>query len=293
LSSSASNSGSAGPSLGPALKDLRVQRGLSGKRLAELAGLSQSKISRIETGVTTPSEADVVRLTGALGADETLTRQLLAEARRSRERVKEWESGEVDLASRQQETEHIEAAATDFKVFQPTLVIGLLQISSYAEAVLSAMQKLAAPDLSGTPARAVSARVHRQEILDEETRRFDFVMTEAALSNRYCSAEDMLAQIRRIEQMAQRPNITISIIPNDLPGWTVPPLHAFSIYDDRYVFVDLFDTGLSKHDESEDGFYGRVFAAMKAQAVTEIKPVLKKYRDLYLAELTRDDHTAG
>jgi transcriptional regulator with XRE-family HTH domain len=293
VSSSANNSGSAGSSLGPTLKDLRLQRGLSGKHLAELAGMSQSKISRIENGLTTPSDADVARLTGALGAGETLTRELLAEARRSREPVNEWESGEVDLASRQQETEHIEATATDIKVFQPTLVIGLLQISSYAEAVLSAMQKLAGPDLSGAPIRAVSARVHRQGILDEETKQFDFVMTEAVLSNRYCSAEDMLAQIRRIEQVAQRPNVTISIIPSDLPCWTVPPVHAFSIYDDKYVFVDLFDTGLSKHDESEGGFYGRVFAAMKAQATADIKPMLRKHREIYLAELTRGDPVAS
>jgi transcriptional regulator with XRE-family HTH domain len=293
MSLSANNSGSAGSSLGPALKDLRLQRGLSGKHLAELAGMSQSKISRIETGLTMPSDADVARLSGALGADETLTRELLAEARRSREPANEWESGEVDLASRQQETEHIEVTATDIKVFQPTLVVGLLQISPYAEAVLTAMQKLAGPDLSGTPIRAVSARVHRQGILDEETKKFDFVMTEAALSNRYCSAEDMLAQIRRIEQIAQRPNVTISVIPNDLPCWSVPPVHAFSIYDDKYVFVDLFDTGLSKHDESEGGFYGRVFAAMKAQATTDIGPLLNKHRRIYLAELTRDEPGAS
>lgn len=293
MSLSANNSGSAGPSLGPALKDLRVQRGLSGKRLAELAGMSQSKISRIENGLTVPSDADIARLSGALGAGDVFTQQLLAEARRSRDPVNEWASGEVDLESRQHETEHIEANAVDIKVFQPTLVPGLLQISPYAEAVLSAMQKLANPDLSGTPVRAASARVHRQGILDEETKSFDFVMTEVALSNRYCSAEDMLAQIRRIEQVAKRPNVTISIIPSDLPCWTVPPVHAFSIYDDKYVFVDLFDTGLSKHDESDDGFYGRVFAAMKAQATTDIKPILKKCRDIYLAELTRGDAAAS
>jgi transcriptional regulator with XRE-family HTH domain len=293
VSSSAHSSGSAGSTLGPALKNLRVERGLSGKHLAELAGMSQSKISRIENGVTSASDDDVRRIAHALEVSDALTRQLLAEAHRSREPVPDWESGEVDLASRQEETEQIEAGAVDFKVFQPTVVIGLLQISSYAEAVLSALQKLAGPDLSGAPIRAVSARVHRQGILDEEAKNFDFVMTEAVLSNRYCPAEDMLAQIRRIEEIAKRPNVSISIIPSDLAAWTVPPFHAFSIYDDKYVFVDLYDTGLSKHDESDDGFYGRVFAAMKAQAVTEIRPILRKYRERYLAELTRGDLDAG
>jgi transcriptional regulator with XRE-family HTH domain len=291
--SAIASSGSEGAALGPALKNLRISRGLSGKRLATLAGMSQSKISRIENGLTVPSDADVGTLAGALEAGEALARELLAEARRSREPVNDWEPGDVDPASRQEETEQIEVAAADFKVFQPTVVIGLLQISSYAEAVLSALQNLSSSGVGGAPARAVSARVHRQGILDDESKDFDFVMTEAVLSNRYCSAEDMLAQIRRIEQIAKRPNVTISIIPNDLSNWTVPPFHGFSILDDKYVFVDLYDTGLSKHDESDDGFYGAVFAAMKAQAIADIYPILRKYRDFYVSELTREDGRAG
>jgi hypothetical protein len=47
------------------------------------------------------------------------------------------------------------------------------------------------------------------------------------------------------------------------------------------------------HRGSKDGFYGRVFAAMKAQAVSDIKPVLRKYREVYLRELTRDDADPG
>ena len=32
---------------------------------------------------------------------------------------------------------------------------------------------------------------------------------------------------------------------------------------------------------------------MKAQAVTDIKPILQRYREIYLSELTRDAAAAG
>jgi hypothetical protein len=32
---------------------------------------------------------------------------------------------------------------------------------------------------------------------------------------------------------------------------------------------------------------------MKAQAITEIRPIIRKYRERYLAELTRGDVDAG
>jgi transcriptional regulator with XRE-family HTH domain len=290
--SSPANSGSTGPTLGSVLRELRVHRGLSGKRVAQLAGLSQSKISRIETGLTLPTEHEVRMIARSLDVTGGRLQELL-ETRRLRESARDWRPGDVDLASRQEDTEQIEVGTTDFKVFQPTVVIGFLQISSYASEVLSALQRLAGPEPPGGPTRAVSARVHRQQVLDDDRKTFDFVMTEAVLSNRVCSAEDMLAQIRHIREVAKRPNVTVSIIRQDLARWTVPPFHAFSIYDDKHVFVDLFDTGLSTHEESDDGFYGRVFAAMKAQATTAIDPILRHHRDRYLRELTRDDPDPG
>lgn len=53
--------------LADALRDLRKASGLSGARLAERCQLSQSKISRIETGRLLPSIVDVERLLAALG----------------------------------------------------------------------------------------------------------------------------------------------------------------------------------------------------------------------------------
>lgn len=53
------------PPLHP-LREIRLRRGISQDRLAELAGLSQSRVSRIERGAA-PEDTEAQRLAEALG----------------------------------------------------------------------------------------------------------------------------------------------------------------------------------------------------------------------------------
>lgn len=65
--------------LAEALRTLRRASGLTGARLAARVGMSQAKISKIETGRVLPSALDVERILDALGVqpgDEEVTRLL-------------------------------------------------------------------------------------------------------------------------------------------------------------------------------------------------------------------------
>jgi transcriptional regulator with XRE-family HTH domain len=259
---------------------------LTGKQLADLVGMSQPKISRIENGVgSAPSPVDVARLAEVLGAGPELSELLVEQARRAHESVGDWEGTVHDFELRQRETEHLEQSAVEFKVFQPTVIVGLLQTSGYAEAVLAAMQKLARSAPQTDVHGAVSARIHRQRALSDRQKRFDFVMSEAVLSNRVCAPEEMPPQIRRIRDVARQPNVTVSLIPANV-RWRTPPFHGFALLDDQHLFVDLFDTGLAKHDEPEVAFYANIFATMKEQATRDIDPILDRYYRLYVGELS-------
>lgn len=274
--------------LGAILRRLRQEKNLTGVELARLVGMSQPKISRIETGTApAPSVGDVTKLAETLGADKETTRRLLEQAHRMQDPV-EWEPTVADLELRQRETEEVELRAVDFKVFQPTSVIGLLQTGGYAEAMMTAFNNIAVP--RGHPGAifgAVSARLRRQRILSDPTKHFDFVMSEAALSNRLCPPEEMPAQIRRIRAVAKQPNVTVSIIPSYV-RWRVPPTMGFSLLDDRHLFVDLFDTGITKHDELEAALYANVFSAMKEQASRNIGPILDRHLKQYIREITAE-----
>jgi hypothetical protein len=169
-------------------------------------------------------------------------------------------------------------------VFQPTVVIGLLQTSGYAAAVLTALQDAMSGPGGPPPARsiheAVTIRLQRQGILLDPKRQFEFVMTEAVLSNRVCPPAEMPAQINRIRDVARQTNVSIGIIPADA-RLAVPPFHGFNLMDDKDLFVDLFDTNIDKHDRLSARAYGRVFDALKSRATTDIEPILARYERLY------------
>ncbi|HEU4349951.1 MAG TPA: helix-turn-helix transcriptional regulator [Actinoplanes sp.] len=283
--------------VGPVLARMRRARKLTGGQLGRLVGMSQPKISRLENGIGLPDPQDVRAVARALGADEALVNQLTDQAERSQNRMTDWRPVPVALAGRQRSIGQQEAEARAFRVFQPAVVVGLLQTSEYARSVLTSFQRLITEEGSGIPANAVpeavSARVQRQEVLADRTKEFHFVMTEAVLSNRICPPEDMPAQIRRLRELSRQDNISIGIIPAETP-LRQPPFHGFALLDDHLVSVDLFNTGLSSTGRADARLYRRVFDDFEAQAEWDIDPILDRYQNMYLDMSRRvDEHPRG
>jgi hypothetical protein len=177
----------------------------------------------------------------------------------------------------------LEQSARVFRIFQPTVVVGLLQTSEYARAVLTRarnfMVENALPAASAVP-QAVAARLHRQEILADPGRRFHLVMAETVLVNRICPPEDMPAQIKRIREVAAQENVTVGIVTAETP-WEFTPMHGFALFDD-VVEVDLMHTGLITRGSADLGMYRQVFDTFERQATTDIDPILDRYMELYL-----------
>ncbi|BCJ55623.1 transcriptional regulator [Actinoplanes sp. NBRC 14428] len=278
------------PGFGALLKQLRTSARITGSGLADRLKAarfptSQSRISRLETGKGAPPTQDEARaIAAALRADPESTARLMEAAQRLQQPASTWEQSAAALAERQLDTEQIEQKARLFKVFQPAVVVGLLQTSGYAGAVLSALQDVMTR--AGRPAPvmavpdAVSARVHRQAILFDPDRQFDFVMSEDVLSDPVCPPEEMLAQIGHIRQAAERENVSVSFIPSGRP-LRIPLFHGFSLLDDSYLFVDLFGAGLAKQDKVEARLYQHVFDALKEQAVADLDELLTRYSRRY------------
>jgi len=271
-------------SVGVALARLRKQRKLTGAQLGRLVGMSQPKISRLENGVGFPDPADVGRVARALGADESDALRLVELAEQSHNRMTDWRPLPTELAQRQRGIGEWEAEARAFRVFQPAVVVGLLQTSEYARAILGSFQGLISPgfdDAGRSVSEAVSARMRRQEILSDPARSFRFVMTESVLGNRLCPPEDMPAQIHRLREVGRQENVSIGIVPAEA-AWSTPPFHGFLLLDDDIVSVDLFNTGLTSRGKADIRVYQQVFDDFEAAAVTEIDPILDKYQEIYL-----------
>ncbi|GAA0507460.1 helix-turn-helix transcriptional regulator [Saccharopolyspora thermophila] len=106
--------------LAESLRELRKAAGLSGERLAARASMSQSKISRIESGKALPTVVDVERLLKALDVPTEAANELLALARTANVDYSSWRSyARVGLWRKQAELKALAECVNSCPRFRP------------------------------------------------------------------------------------------------------------------------------------------------------------------------------
>jgi transcriptional regulator with XRE-family HTH domain len=271
--------------IGSRLAALRKRKGVTGQDLGASAGMSQAKISKIETGAVTPTSRDVERLARALGASEHLVNALVEHTEGMHDRFTDWRIDVKRLANRQHELGSHEHRARTIRVFSPAIVPGLLQTTEYARTILGDVSTVLPDDGETEPVvpPAVSARIQRQEVLYDERKKFVFVLGETVLLNRICSAPVMVAQIHRLRTVAALPNVTIGIVPTDTE-LAFPPLQGFDIFDDRLVTAEMVGTVVTSRGKVDVRMYRSVFDSYLDRAVFDLEDILNKYISLYADE---------
>jgi transcriptional regulator with XRE-family HTH domain len=274
--------------VGAALRHLRRQAGLTEHQLGRRVAMSQAKISRIESGATGVTPDDAGQIARALAAPPEVINRLIEQAERAHNRMNDWRQAGSMVRNIQTGVGRMEAGIREFRIFQPAVVIGLLQTSEYARAILDMAYRTREIVYRETGAEAVSEslsqRMRRQEALADPDRRFQLVMTETVLRNRLMAPEHMLAQLDRIRQVAELPNVSVRIIESDA-ALDLPPFHGFEVLADKGVVVDIFNTSLVARGGEDVQFYRHVFDRLLANATEEIGPVLDRHRRVYLTEL--------
>jgi transcriptional regulator with XRE-family HTH domain len=142
------------------VRTLRRDAGLTGVELARLVGVSQSRISRIETGHLVPQNDEVARIADALRVDASTRQELEEQARSARSSMRSWRRLHArGFAPHQTDIARMEATAARIRLFQPNLVPGLLQTAEYARHAIEL-----ATDSNDIGA-GVASRIARQSIL--------------------------------------------------------------------------------------------------------------------------------
>ncbi|MGW4799362.1 Scr1 family TA system antitoxin-like transcriptional regulator [Nonomuraea sp. NPDC004297] len=157
--------------LGGQLRQLREAAHLSGKELAERLRWQPSKVSRLENARQTATEDDVVVWAQAVHASPDTTDVLISQSIALLERHDDWKQRHRSgLAAIQEDVRDLEARTKVFRVFEPGIIVGLLQTSEYARHVFQKVKRLysAADQIDA----AVRVRMQRQEILYD---RFDIL----------------------------------------------------------------------------------------------------------------------
>ncbi|WP_433417557.1 helix-turn-helix domain-containing protein [Microtetraspora malaysiensis] len=245
--------------LGELLRRLRKDAGLTGKDLAQRAGVVQPTISRMETGRLLPSPEVVERVSTALDLDEESRHELDALLMRLRDEVSHIKSG---LAGREAANAARVRSARWMALFSSAMIPPLLQTAEYARLALAIGRDVEAEDA----AKAAAVRVDSQAVLFEPGRKFAFVLTEGAVRTWPGSPSLMLAQVDRLTQVSTLPHVRLGVVP-----WSVEapafPLHGFTIFDGSVSVVESLTGDLTLTDAGEIDTHTDVFEAFAAAAV--------------------------
>ena len=197
--------------LGLRLRELRRDAHLTGRQLAELQGWHPSKVSKVEGGKQTPSEADIEAWSVACARPE-LAAELVASLRSLEGQYLEFRRMfRVGQRAAQEELAEIEAATDLTRNFESVFVPGLLQTPEYARyRFAERLEDIGAPDDVDD---AVAARMNRQQVIYRTGKRFHFVVTEAVLRYLLCPPEVMAGQLDRLVSLSTLTTIRFGVIP--------------------------------------------------------------------------------
>jgi transcriptional regulator with XRE-family HTH domain len=226
------------------LRRLRDLAGVSGRELAQRIGISQSKVSRIESGAVVPSLPEVTAWGKELGVSVETQGQLTALIETAYNEVHPWRSA-LRRGNLQDNLQAQESSATRIAVFQPAVVPGLLQTAEYARRVIAMFHR---QYTDSDPAAEVASRLHRQLALYDTSRHFEFLITEAALRWRPGPAQLLLAQLDRISSISTLENVTVGLIPLSAEATTLTT-HGFVMYEgeehDSWVTVETIHADMT------------------------------------------------
>ncbi|GAA0944152.1 helix-turn-helix transcriptional regulator [Pseudonocardia zijingensis] len=196
--------------LGTELRRLREAAGVAVSRAAEELDCSVSKISRIETGLSTPRRPEIdtlLRLYEAPSAREELV-QLAGEGKQAA-----WYDSYGDLLA-PGSTLHrfigLEAGASVLRQFSPAAVPGLLQTESYARAIITASQPAVSGEALDTMIRM---RLDRKGVLTREPEplRVAALLDESVLRRPAHGPGVMREQVEHLCRIVEEPSPTIEV----------------------------------------------------------------------------------
>ncbi|MGQ0779076.1 MAG: helix-turn-helix domain-containing protein [Pseudonocardiales bacterium] len=256
-------------SLAARLKQLRLNAGLTTTQLARAAGISQGKISKIETGNQSARVDHVDAWARACGVDDQTRVQLTELAETALTEASTWRrEHRAGLATKQTQVARWEQRAARIREFQPALIPGLLQTRAYATAVLRIANVSGQRDLDA----AVTARLARQHILTRAPDpRVELIVTEAALAWSPPGDNRLWPEQRQqLIDAALASRVRLGVLASAAAG--PPRLNAFTIYDfadtgEQLAVVETFAAELYHDDPRDVAIYIEIFDALTAAAL--------------------------
>ena len=252
------------------LRRLREAARLTCEEVAEHLECSTSKVSRIETGRVSVSPRDVRDMLNLYGVSAEQGASLVQLARDSRQ--KGWWHAYSDTIQPQFATYiGLECAAPEIRIYEVTLIAGLLQTEDYARTVIAA--GIVGGDHDGIE-RSVELLMARQPVLTgEDPPRLWAVLDEAALRRTVGGAGLMRLQLEHLLDLSRLPNVVIQVIPfgagaHPAMGRPFVILAFPERADPDVVYLEDLTSALYVEDVDEVDRYNMFFNHLRATALS-------------------------
>jgi transcriptional regulator with XRE-family HTH domain len=252
------------------LRRLREAARLTCEEVAEHLECSASKISRVETGRVSVAPRDVRDMLELYGVPADQRESLVQLARDSRQ--KGWWHAYSDTMQPQMATYiGLESAASEIRIYEVSLIPGLLQTEDYARAVIKAgMVNSPAEDIE----RRVALLMARQPaVVRDDPPKVWAVLDEAALRRRVGGSGLMRLQLEHLLAQAALPNVAVQVIP--FAGGAHPAMgRPFIILvfpervDTDVVYLEDLTSALYLEDVAEVDRYNVFFNHLRATALS-------------------------
>jgi hypothetical protein len=239
---------------------------------------SPGKISRIETasvGARLGDVRDMLDIYKVYGQDRE---RILDLVRQSRRRTSWWHEYAGLLPPESMRFFGLEDGAAGIDEYSGNLIPGLLQTDAYGRALIATARDgftSTIDDEHATVDLRVELRAARQRLLTRaEAPNFRFVVNEAALAVRFGGAAAMADQLDRLGRAADRPNVTIRVVPMDTGAFAAAG-GSFTIFtfadpavDPPIVFIENRTFSTYRESQAEVDVYAGDFAELLRTALS-------------------------
>ncbi len=237
------------------------------RELARMVDVRPQELSHWEIGTRVPKIAQVGLLLGALRVEPVERARLLELAEYARE--PNWlEHSIPGISPKLSAFIEYERTASAIFAWEPLLIPGLLQTPDYVRTILAAAGRPRAEE-----ELRIKVRLLRQEVLTgRNPSPYTVFLAETALRQRRGGPEIMAPQLRHLDEMAQRRNVSLRVLPDNEefhPGLN----GSFVIFDfadlPPIVFLEQYRGSAYLYDEQQVADYQAAQRMMAALALNE------------------------
>ncbi|WSF34530.1 DUF5753 domain-containing protein [Streptomyces sp. NBC_01351] len=220
--------------LGAALKRHREAAGADQATAADAILKSVSKVSRLESGLTSASALEVRTLLDCYGVQDPSERTRLEGWAKTGGQRGWWLDFQETVTPDYVDHITLENEATYIRSWQPVLIPGLLQTAEYAESVIASGPTFIPADMA---ARLVQVRQERQKRIEQGGVQFAAVIWEPAITSLASIPAIAGPQWSRLLEAGERYNVTVQMLPASASraAGVAGPFVSFSFSDEPTV----------------------------------------------------------